>query len=235
MDEELYRLVSTGLLALIVLLLVLAITKLGKLQQGGSAPEGAPSAGPQTDAATDEPDPVTDGPEPDPEPAAEDAPTPEAADASEEGPFERDGRWWYRRDNELLVYDERSEQWVSPDAAEERAPEVHSIEAPSTVASEPVGASDAIKPEPHPLDEARGWDTAPTNPAPIPEPVAAPEPIAQVPEPLAGSEPDAGSGQSTPQEEPAPAELGTHWKCSACGVINGSMATSCRMCFTARP
>lgn len=28
-----------------------------------------------------------------------------------EQPFERDGRWWYKRGNELLVYDEGSGQW----------------------------------------------------------------------------------------------------------------------------
>ena len=26
-----------------------------------------------------------------------------------------------------------------------------------------------------------------------------------------------------------------HWKCPTCGAVNGSTATSCRMCFTARP
>ena len=29
----------------------------------------------------------------------------------EEQPFERDGRWWFRRDGELLLYDERTGQW----------------------------------------------------------------------------------------------------------------------------
>ena len=33
------------------------------------------------------------------------------AEEPEEQPFERDGRWWFRRDEELLVYDERTGQW----------------------------------------------------------------------------------------------------------------------------
>lgn len=34
-----------------------------------------------------------------------------AADIPEEQPFERDGRWWYKRGDEFLVYDETSGQW----------------------------------------------------------------------------------------------------------------------------
>lgn len=33
------------------------------------------------------------------------------ADLPQEQPFERDGRWWYKRGDELLVYDEGSGQW----------------------------------------------------------------------------------------------------------------------------
>jgi len=31
----------------------------------------------------------------------------------EEQPFERDGRWWFKRGDELLVYDEGTGQWVA--------------------------------------------------------------------------------------------------------------------------
>ncbi len=34
----------------------------------------------------------------------------------EEKPFERDGRWWFRRDDELLVYDDASGEWLPSDA-----------------------------------------------------------------------------------------------------------------------
>jgi hypothetical protein len=33
----------------------------------------------------------------------------------EEKPFRRDGRWWFRRDDELLVYDDASGEWVPSD------------------------------------------------------------------------------------------------------------------------
>lgn len=36
----------------------------------------------------------------------------------EEQPFEREGRWWYKRGNELLLYDEQQGQWVpAPEGA----------------------------------------------------------------------------------------------------------------------
>ncbi len=41
----------------------------------------------------------------------------------EEQPFEREGRWWFRRDGELLVYDERTGQW-GPASEHHAAPTV---------------------------------------------------------------------------------------------------------------
>lgn len=35
----------------------------------------------------------------------------------EEQPFERDGRWWFKRGGDLLVYDEGTGQWVAAGAA----------------------------------------------------------------------------------------------------------------------
>lgn len=36
----------------------------------------------------------------------------------EEQPFEREGRWWFKRGNEILLYDEQSGQWVpAPEGA----------------------------------------------------------------------------------------------------------------------
>lgn len=48
-----------------------------------------------------------------PEPvAAEPAPTSTGfEDAPEEQPFEREGRWWFKRGDEILVYDEQTGQW----------------------------------------------------------------------------------------------------------------------------
>ncbi|HVF52228.1 MAG TPA: hypothetical protein VNC78_01340 [Actinomycetota bacterium] len=81
----------------------------------------------------------------------------------QEQPFERDGRWWFRRGAELLVYDEQTAQWVPA----------------------PSGAGGAVT-------------TATLT--------------------------DGGAGGDT----------GSFWKCPSCGAVNGSTATSCRMCFTAR-
>jgi len=71
-------------------------------QTGGYEPAAAQPA------AVSEP--VAAQPEPaaaQPEPAAAQP----AAAEPEDQPFERDGRWWFRRGGELLVYDESTGQW----------------------------------------------------------------------------------------------------------------------------
>ena len=90
-------------------------------------------------------------------------------DEPEEQPFERDGRWWFKRGDELLVYDEGTGQWVTAPAAGAAAP------AATTTAS---------------------FATTSTTTTQV--------------------------------------EAGEGWKCASCGAINGSTATSCRMCFTPR-
>lgn len=107
-----------------------------------------------------------------------------AAEDPQEQPFERDGRWWFRRGDELLVYEEQTGQWVAADQ-------------PSTSGSVASGAEPGV--------QATG-----------------------------GAEPAqaAAEGQVTTQQE---AVAGSFWKCPSCGAVNGSTATSCRMCFTARP
>lgn len=239
MGEDLYRLISAGLLGTIVLLLLLGVSQLARLQKSLGASQGPNSAEPaKTTTERAEEEPTTD----EPPVAATESPAVEeethhADDVSasptpdEEGPFERDGRWWFRRDGDLLVYDEQLEEWIDPNAAPNAQPEPK----PEPVATESVAltpepaAEAAPEIEPHPLDEAREWkapaqpgpvtETTPieeASPAPIPEPVSAPAPI-------------------TETSEGAQGESGTHWKCPACGVINGSTASSCRMCFAARP
>jgi len=86
-------------------------------------------------------------------------------DEPEEQPFERDGRWWFKRGGELLVYDEGTGQWVAA----------------------PGGSSGA--------DATQSFATTPTV-----------------------TSTDVGEG----------------WKCASCGAVNGSTATSCRMCFAPR-
>lgn len=85
-------------------------------------------------------------------------------DEPEEQPFERDGRWWFKRGGELLVYDEGTGQWV-----------------------------------------------------------AAP-----------GEGAGAGATQRFATTTVTSTDVGEGWKCASCGAVNGSTATSCRMCFAPR-
>jgi cell pole-organizing protein PopZ len=116
------------------------------------------------------------------EPAAASASTSSTVQTTQEPqeqPFERDGRWWFRRGSELLVYDEGTGQWVAaPDPANRPAPAV----------TQPI-----------------------------------PTTISSV----------AGTGEHS--AESSGGEQHGFWKCPSCGAVNGSTATSCRMCFTARP
>jgi hypothetical protein len=134
-------------------------------------PEPQPAATPGS-AAVEQPAPAArqpeEAPEPEPEPVA-------TAEEPEGQPFERDGRWWFRRGDELLVYDEMSGQWQ-----------------------------------------------------PAPQPETATPATQEVP--VVEGEPDLGA--QAPIEAAQP---GAFWKCPSCGAVNGSTATSCRMCFTARP
>jgi hypothetical protein len=102
----------------------------------------------------------------------------QTANEPQEQPFERDGRWWFRRGSELLVYDEGTGQWMT--APEDRGR--HS-----------------------PLE---------TQPIPTTMSNVATEP---------------GTAGTSASEQHG------FWKCPSCGAVNGSTATSCRMCFTARP
>jgi hypothetical protein len=100
-----------------------------------------------------------------------------AAGASQEPreqPFERDGRWWFRRGSELLIYDESTGQWLP---------------APSGQGAAPSGT----QPMPTTISDVSGATT----------------------------------GQPSGEQG--------FWKCPTCGAVNGSTATTCRMCFTARP
>jgi hypothetical protein len=237
LDPELARWIGLGLLAILVLLLLAILGSLGRLRKSveasaargerasvleeprpepvgavtaaraepeparGEEPEPVVQAQPATaeperePARQAEPEPVQAAPEPlEAIPASETGPAaretepvarePEPAVAQgqaavqeeqlgaeepQEQPFERDGRWWFRRGDELLVYNDTTGQW------EQAAP----------AAGSPAPASGAVATEraaPAQTQEQQGF-----------------------------------------------------WKCPSCGAVNGSTATSCRMCFTARP
>ena len=244
MSNELANYVTIGLLGVIALLLIVMIARLARVERAldpwRSDSETVPATATPPDVAGalevalehSAHAPETQDPQPQ-EAVAGEPPT--------DGPFEKDGRWWYRRGGELLVYDEQAEDWTTPE---------------SEAAAEQAVTSMAVAPgtiEPHPLEEARGWDTAPVTrtsldepaaapadepvAAPADEPVAAPfeEPVEPPTEPVATVAPEAVQ----PEQEVVPTNLAdtsaTHWKCPSCGVINGSTAPTCRMCFAARP
>ena len=93
-----------------------------------------------------------------------------AREMPEEQPIEREGRWWFKRGGELLLYDETTAQWV-----------------------------------PAPMPEARS-----------------------------GNEPP-GNSNGVEFGGAAAATQASFWKCPSCGAVNGSTASTCRMCFAARP
>jgi hypothetical protein len=229
MDENLFQLVTVGLLGVTLLVLLVTLLTLNKLtkkieegtpsgsqapyeaeaQTGAppgqvalaptdeaATPEPAAQASPSPATATErEPEPVIEQREPEATARAEDStpvetgtavqePQPAARtgfeDAPEEQPFERDGRWWFKRGDELLVYDEQSGQW-----------------------------------------EAAPANATATSPAPV----------------ASGGDQTAASPAASQEAEPAQAaeDPGSFWKCTSCGAVNGSTATSCRMCFAPKP
>jgi len=238
MDENLFQLVTVGLIGvtlLVLLVTLLTLNKLAKKIEEGS-PSRAESPYQGDDRVGEPPGHVALAPRDDesaaPEPAAQTSTFPETAavqesepahqeepeeaagaqveepkpavaaaapvqepqpaqvstgfeDAPEEQPFEREGRWWFKRGDELLVYDEQSGQW-----------------------------------EPAPANSGAASPAAPA-----------------VPRVDSGSEQSSASPAASDQAEAAQAnqDPGSFWKCTSCGAVNGSTATSCRMCFAPKP
>jgi hypothetical protein len=108
-----------------------------------------------------------------------------ASDEPQEQPFEREGRWWFRRGDELLVYDEQTGQWLPAPAP--------TVAASLAQSSEGATRSGAVATETRTMQ-----------------------------------------GLSV-DSQTSSEHSGGFWKCPSCGAVNGSTATSCRMCFSARP
>lgn len=116
------------------------------------------------------------------------------AEEPQEQPFERDGRWWFRRGDELLVYEERTGQWVGAPAPQTTGPQATETQATHTQTQTQPESAVVERGAEEPRDETQA------------------------------------EGSREFPEEPGP-----FWKCPTCGAVNGSMASSCRMCFTQRP
>jgi hypothetical protein len=170
-------------------------------------------------------------------------------DEPEEQPFERDGRWWFKRGDELLVYDERSGQWqpgpsptvqalaTNPTSAQAGA---ITAELASLSADEPLRkytTESGSEPE---ADEPEADEPAAEK---TPASYETPAPASSAAEPAPAVEETAAAVSAPPSSTDAPSEAapvtqewtsGSFWKCPSCGAVNGSTATSCRMCFAAR-
>ena len=209
MTEKLFEAISAGALVVTAVLMLIVIARLARLEKvlGQLRGTGEPTSEDDPTASTNE---STNAAE-----ATAETSSAEAT-ADEEGPYERDGRWWFRRGNEELVFDDRTETWTSPEVLEESERQEEATHESSETIT-------------HPLDEPRPQiaadiGTAEVGSDPV-EPAAAP-PVHT--EPVATETPE--EPRVITEETPA-----AHWKCPNCGVVNGSTATSCRMCFAARP
>lgn len=164
-------------------------------------------------------------------------------DHDSERPFERGGRWYFRRAGELLVYEEGTGEWVpAPEEAATPRPAIRRQVAAVEASNEPpvAGAS-----------EERPEDGSTTGPSTsfAGQPLSAAEeqveslgevgPVEEGAVATSFEEPGGGTVDldeaATVAEDPAGRAGETFWKCASCGAINGSTATSCRMCFAARP
>lgn len=183
----------------------------------------------------------------------------------EEQPFERGGRWWFKRGDELLVYEEATGQWTAaPEGAFASASSAGAQFQPAVAQTTDVATTTTTS-EPEESDTAtETWTASET----APEETAAQEQTTgslgaisdetatawRSEETVSGGTEGAGDetetstsmwgiGDITSEESPATTETpsaepeapGTFWKCPSCGAVNGSTATTCRMCFAQRP
>lgn len=145
MDEALIGAISLGVLVVIALLVATVLVKVVRIEARLRTP-GAPGAAAPAEVVA-------------PTPEATAAPVPSAAPSEQEeapeGPFERDGRWWFRRGEELLVYDEQRGEWT---------PEIHPLEDASGWDEVPVAVVDAPSSIAAPGTSEPAGSPAPTGP-----------------------------------------------------------------------
>ena len=230
MTEKLFEEISAGALVVIALLILVVIARLGRLEKTIRARSTNPEAAQSTQTGETPAVGETEAPASD---DGVDAAATSETSLDEEGPYERDGRWWFRRGDEELVFDDRTETWTTPEVLKETERQEESVAA----------APDALT---HPLDEPRPEPEVgtfvPSGSGPF-EPAAAPAVETQPVETGSMETRPVGAESASSDErrvitegpEAASEPVAVHWKCPNCGVVNGSTATSCRMCFAARP
>jgi hypothetical protein len=292
-STDLFQALTLGLLVIVILALLVAVSMLGKVR---AALETRPATGePKATTPTDEAgsgapatvaEAVADvtgvareavessgggaGADPAAEPSTDDETT---ADDSER-PFERGGRWYFRRAGELLVYEEGTGEWVPagddrPARSTTGASTAESIQvdqgggqagdaverqtAAVEASNEPPVAGVAEERPAHEAERAIARSNGPSTSFAGQPLAAAEEEAAALGEPVgavavAGEDAAVATGFEEPgggavdlaeatatSEEPATTPTESFWKCASCGAINGSTATSCRMCFNPRP
>lgn len=222
MGTHLFQALALGLLLIVILVLLVAISMLGKIRAALEANPPVTGAGAAEPVAEPEPEPsteveaVTEPPGGDTttdegaaeEPTIEHAAAEEAlvvaepvasdpvsaAEADSERPYEEGGRWYYRRGGELLVYEEGTGEWVP--AGSSRGPVRPQVEAVAA-SSEPSAAGVELAAEPEPV--------ATPEPQPEPQPQPQPEPGPQ-PEPEPERQPVAQPSTSFGGQPIAPVE-----------------------------
>ena len=290
MSTHLFQALTLGLLLIVVVVLLVVVSMLGKVRAALELKSAArsPGADDETRAVdAQEIDPTStratfdafEAEESKPEALTPDVeelavtPTAEQVEATEQSmaeaedvdsdrPFERAGRWYFRRGGELLVYEEGTGEWIPATGAAAETPssapasrprEDTSVQAQAeevAAATEPAPATAVTEREPEPETAGSASEAAPVEQADdaterTPSTSFGGQPVAVVEDPgsLEDSElaPDPGGAASDfevteAREADALAQQAeSFWKCPSCGAVNGSTASSCRMCFTPRP
>ena len=84
------------------------------------------------------------------------------ADDPQEEPFQRDGRWWFRRGNELLLYNEGTGQWEPAPDSSTAAPAPAAVAAPQQVEATPAPAAAVTTDMPAVADQVATFWKCPT-------------------------------------------------------------------------